>query len=340
LGGSYVKLYDENWQFTGVEKKLYDRPGDKDIAFDGMYFYLYTGDRILKFDTELNQMKNITIPSDPDEKRTDYQIDVVNGKVITLSEYRENNTALWKGRQQPYSNIPPNSEVDRAAMIRIFDTNLNLLLKTNLVVSVAGAVPPNQYWAMGVSAFSSDGHLYLAVHAPVGNYAYFNVTEYRGDPPTSWPAESAGARQVFVLKFDDDLSFLGCSGPLTDTDNDNYWCEGSVYEDGKYFISYTYRRPGQGSLLGPQAPRANATFTDDQGNIRLSIYDNAFKELATVDITDINVQALGDRFAYHRSSILKLGNKVYVPYDQGGGPPHLTAGFIQELTLKTAWTLP
>jgi len=359
LGGYYVKIYDEDWQFIG-EKKIWTQAGDKDIILAGEYFYMFLQQgKIVKFDTDFNVVKtfNFTPPQDPNETRIDQSIDFVNGKIIALSEYR-GNRSLWMGRPQPWSNIPPNSEVNRAAMIRVFDTDLNLLYQAYLIVNVTGAVPPNQYWGMGISAMYANGYNCLVVHAPVGNYAYFNITEYRDPifppspppppgaqpppplPPPPYPEESAGARQVFVLRFDDDFNFVDSYGPLTDTDNDNHWTTGSFYGDGKYFIGYTCVRPGQGGVLGPQSPWKNATFCEDSGNIRLSIFDSNFNELTTVDITDANVVKDNVTFGYHRAFVNKIGNEVYIAYDSGGGPGHATGSFVQELILKTAWTLP
>jgi hypothetical protein len=347
LGGYYVKIYDEDWQLIGVEKKIWTQAGDKDIILAGEYFYMFQQQgEIVKFDTDFNVVKtfNFTPPQDPNETRIDQSIDFVNGKIIALSEYR-GNRSLWMGRSPPWSNIPPNSEVNRAAMIRVFDTDLNLLYQAYLIANVTGAVPPNQYWGMGISAIYANGYNCLVVHAPVGNYAYFNITEYRDPmslpiPPPPYPEESAGARQVFVLRFDDNFNFVDSYGPLTDTDNDNHWTTGSFYGDGKYFIGYTCVRPGQGGVLGPQSPSKNATFNEDSGNIRLSIFDSNFNELTTVDITDANVVKDNVTFGYHRAFVNKIGNEVYIAYDRGGGPGALTGGFVQELILKTAWTLP
>ena len=122
---------------------------------------------------------------------------------------------------------------------------------------------------------------------------------------------------------------------MTDTNNDNYWCTRSVYEDGKYYVSYTCRRPGQGCALGPGQPPKLGQFRDDQGNIRLSIYDDNFSELATVDVTAIQTDpGIAGKRAYHRSSILKVGDRLYVTFDGPGG------GWVQELIRGPAALLP
>lgn len=314
-----VRCYDKNWQFTGFKKILTPedkrRPGDIDIAFDGECFYLSHGRYVFKFDAEINLITTTEFDRDKNDRFTDQNIEVIDGKVILGSEYRENNT-LWNSQPKALKNMPPNSEVARASLIRIFDTNLTLLDKINLIANVEGAEVPHQYWGMGTSQIQVDGYYCPVVHAPIGNYEYFDQ------------GESKGTRQVFILRFDEEFNFVDSKGPLTDLNNDNYWSEGSVYEDGKYYISYTYRIPGQGSVLGPRIPEPNGTIEADRGNIRLSIYDEDLNELTMVDITDINVKQSGVTGAAHRPHILKVGNTLYVTYDYN------REGWMQEIILK------
>ncbi len=137
----------------------------------------------------------------------------------------------------------------------------------------------------------------LLVHTPVGNMAKFS----RG--------ESIGARQIFLLRYDDDLNFVDAKGPLSETNRDNFWCTGSVWSDGRLYVVYTSL--ARGYCPGPgeksQGPRSS--------NLRLGIFDENFEEIETVEITQ---PGLGGSWP----GLFQDGNRLYVSYS-GGGRSHV-----------------
>lgn len=147
--------------------------------------------------------------------------------------------------------------------LRVFDKDLNLLQEKDLLANINGAAFPRRYSGLGASQLYADGYYCVFAQSPTGDKRYFE----------------RGARQIFVIRFDDNFNFVDSKAILTDTNNDNYWCTGSWYEDGLYYISYTYRKPGEGTVLGPGIPEKLGSFSADQGNIRLSIFDKDFNEL-------------------------------------------------------------
>lgn len=298
----YVRGFDRNWQFTGFERRL-TPPGesdiDQDIAFDGEYVYEYAmqsrSGKIRKFDKAFNLVKQTPVfHAGKNEVILDQNIECYGGKIYAGSEYRENN-ALWRHwqRQGGSQNIPPNTEVARATHLRVFDTDLNLFEEEDLIADIGGAAVANQYWAIGASQFHADGYHCVAAVSAIGNISYFD----RG--------ASIGARQLFILKFDEDLNFADFKSPLTDTSTSNSWCTGSLYENGRYYIVYCSRRPGEGHQYGPAGPPpgTRARGLPGMGHVMLGIFDRNFNELETVLVTTAGG---------NRPQLLKVGNKLYV----------------------------
>ena len=232
----------------------------------------------------------------------DQNIAVIHGNIYAGSEYRENNPLWIRQRRDQGSemqNIPPNPEVVRATYLRIFDPNLTPIDERNLIAHIDRAVVSHQYWGLGASQLFAEGYYCVVVHSPIGNVKYFDH------------GESIGARQIFVLRFDEDFNFVDSKGPLSDTDYDNFWCTGSWYENGIYFISYVSRK--KGCVLGPRMPQEPG-----EGSLRLGIFDTDFNELETIEI---NSSGGG------LTKILKIRNKLYITYSS-------QEAFIQELVLK------
>ena len=180
--------------------------------------------------------------------------------------------------------------------------DLNFLEERDLIAVIEGAVVPNQFWGLGVSQLWANGYHCVVAHTPIGNISQFD----RG--------ESIGARQIFVVRFDEDFTFIDSHGPLSDTSHDNFWCTGCWYEDGRYYISYMCI--SKGFVPGPGKPMPK----DLKDNLRLGIFDDDFNELETIDITPSGGGLPG---------MLKIGNKLYIAYIGAGG-----AASVQELILK------
>jgi len=315
----YVRAFDQAWQPTGFEKRLTPQGEtdiDQDIAFDGEHIYEFAmqsrSGRIRKFDRAFNLVKQTPVfHAGENEIILDQNIECYGGRIYAGSEYRENN-ALWRYRQRQggTQNIPPNTEVARATHVRVFDTNLNLLDEKDLVANIPGAAVPNQYWAIGASQFHADGYHCVAAVSAIGNISYFD----RG--------ASIGARQLFVMRFDKDLNFVDSKGPLSDTSTSNSWCTGSLYEDGRYYIVYCSRGPGEGHQYGPAGPPRGTRpgGLSGMGHVVLGLFDRHFNELETVLLTTTGG---------NRPQLLKVGRKLYVSYDTTRGE-----ALIRELIIR------
>lgn len=304
----YVRGFDTDWKFTGFEKKLTsegDVDVDQDITFDGEYIYEYIDlngpkGRVRKFDKEFNLVKCSAMLRGESDVILDQNLTIIKDKIYAGSEYREKRNIWNQPRQPGMQNMPPNPLVARGSHLRILDKDLNLLQEKDLIANVTGAVVPNQYWGLGVSQLYADGYYCGVVHSPIGNVSQFDH------------GESLGARQIFILRFDDDFNFVDSKGPLSDTNYDNFWCTGSWYEDNLFFISYVCRK--KGCVMGPRVPREPG-----EGSLRLGIFDKDFNELETIE-----VNSTGGGL----TKILKIGNKLYVTSASRGA-------FVQELILKT-----
>ena len=207
-----------------------------------------------------------------------------NGRWLMVS------TAMDKGkRKQPPSR--------KKKSLRIFDLDLKPIEERDLVADIPGAAVRNQFWGLGTSQVKAGEYHGLLVHTPVGNMAKFS----RG--------ESIGARQIFLLRYDDDLNFVDAKGPLSETNRDNFWCTGSVWSDGRLYVVYTSL--ARGYCPGPgeksQGPRSS--------NLRLGIFDENFEEIETVEITQ---PGRGGSWP----GLFQDGNRLYVSYS-GGGRSHV-----------------
>lgn len=344
----FVRVFDQNWQFTGLEKKLTPegvRETDEDVASDGRYIYHFAmigrgAGQIRKFDKGFNIITKTPIfEAGFEDIVGDQNIALIKGKIYAGSHFSEKRMLRRKGRDQSTHNMPPSNEIKTGTHLRIFDTNLNLIDERNLIARIDQAMFPHQYWGRGASQLYADGYYCIVAASPIGNMSYFN----RG--------ESIGARQIFILRFDDEFNFVDSKGPLTDTDNDNFWCTGSWYdkEEGRYYVNYMCRRPGEGCVPRPKGPQPKPKATglvhnttklrrelrtvresgfSGMGNVLLSIYDENFNELETLRVTNFKVKSNVVTNTAARPNLFKEGNNIYVTYDTG------KQAFVQELFLK------
>ncbi len=311
--GYTARIYDDQWRFTGVERNLTpkgQREVDHDIAFDEEHIYHYAmlpggAGQIRKHDGQLELVAQTPVfRAGPTDMILDQNIAVFGGRIYAGGEHREGGP--WRGRRGE-QNIPPDTKVSRGLHLRIYDKDLNLLEEKDLVGRVEGSAVPNQFWGLGVSQLRADGFHCVVAHTPIGDTRRFD----RG--------ESIGARQIFVVRFDDRFNFVDSKGPLSDTDRDNFWCTGSWYEGGRYYIAYV--SVSDGCVPGPGVRPAEVP----ESHVLLGIYDADFNEIETVKLT-----SAGEGGGL--PGLLKVGNRLYVSYvptaPRGGG------AILQELILK------
>ncbi len=134
-----------------------------------------------------------------------------------------------------------------------------------------------------------------------------------GDTTHFSDGESAGARQIFALRFDANLDFVDAFGPLTNTTNDNYWSTGAVFDDGYYFVAHTYRRPEDGSV----PMRDSGGVETDAANVQLEVYNACFDPVASLAITAYTPEEIDLGGGAHRAGLLAVDDRLYVTYDDG-----------------------
>ena len=313
--GYRVEVYDSEWKATGQKADLTptgERQVDQDLALgpDGLYqFAMLEGGKgvVRKFDWDLRVVAESPVfRAENGERILDQNIAVLEGRVYAGSEFRDVTRRWGDGPQQ---NLPPDAEAARGVRVRVLDADLALIESRDLAARVEAAAAPTQHWGLGASQLLVDGVHCVFAASPVGNVEHFKE------------GESIGARQVFLLRFDGKGAFLDASGPLTDTDCDNFWCTGSWHEDGRYYVSYTCLGPEDGPVLGPEGGGS------DQGNIRLGVYDESLQEIETIEITNYSAKDVA-RGGAHRSDVLRVGDRLYVSYDSSDGC------WAQELILR------
>ncbi len=309
--GFHVRGYDGDWNPTDFKKNLTpkgSRDIDHDLTASGDFVYHFAmlpsgAGQVRKFDKSFNLVAQTPVfRVGPTDMVLDQNIAVVDGKVYAAGEYREGGP--WRPMSGGVQNIPPDAKVARGVHLRIFDLDLKPLGEKDLTANIPGAAVANQFWGLGTSQLRAGGYHCLVVHTPVGNVAKFGK------------GESIGARQIFLLRYDDQFKFVDAKGPLSDTDCDNSWCTGSAYEDGRYYVAYA--SVSKGYIPGPGEEASDPAVQ----NIRLGIFDEKFEEIETVDVTKP-----GD--GGHLPDVLKVGDRVYVSYSGGPGG---TA--IQELIVR------
>ncbi len=233
-----------------------------------------------------------------DEMSLDLHVMLDEGKTYVGTEYREDGAKWIADEKAKETNLPHNETVRRGMRLRIFDEELKLLREKDLLAELAGAQVPHQYWGMGGCVLRHEGYLNVFAVAPVGDFESFS----RG--------ESRGTRHVFVLRYTDALEQVATFGPLSEPKLDAYWTTGCAYHRGRYFISYTYRRPEDGPVLGDP--------TWDDGHVGIDMYDDDFNLLQSLMVSSTSQVEMGDGKGAHRSSIFPDGDQIWVVYDQDG----------------------
>lgn len=308
----YVAGYDADWTPTGFEATLTPdgiMEGDHAVAWEGEHVYHYptlqSSGVVRGHDVETFELegKSEEFEVAGGESLSDPCLATEADRVLAGTELR-GDSDLWGS-----SNIAPNDEVDRGLRLRVFDSaDLAQVEEVDLLAEIDGAEVPHQYWGKGTSILPVEDELHLVVHTSVGNTEAFDS------------GESAGARQVFVLRFDESYGFLGSHGPLTDEQNDNYWSTGAACADGRLLVSHTFRTPEDGPVVGPPEP--------DGGNIRLALYDETFALLDERILTDVTPEDIERHEGAHRSHLLLDGDRLIVTWDQEGRI------YVQEVTLR------
>ncbi len=310
-GEHLLLTFDLSWQPTDATIEL-SAPGPRepDMALEegeaGVYHARLTreerdGMEVRSYDTAWQKLASTGhIPEEPDERALDPSLLVGSDRVWLGSEYRED-AASWEG------NIAPSPDLERGLLLRELSPDLELLATHRLTATLPEADPPGQFWGLGTSQLRDERAHWVFAAAATGD------TE-------SFPAgESAGTRRVFALEYDLDLSFVQAWGPLTPAGIDAYWCTGAWQQEGLTFVSYTFRRPEDGPVMGPPNP--------DQGNIGLMVLDQDLEILARTEITAHDSDALADNGGAHRSSVVGRDDTIWVSWDDGEGV------WVQELAL-------
>ncbi len=233
-----------------------------------------------------------------DEMSLDLHVMLHEGKTYVGTEFREDGGNWVADEKARETNLPPSDTVKRGMRLRIFDEELKLLHKQDLVAKLDGAQVPHQYWGMGGCLLWHRDRLHVFGVAPVGDFESFD----RG--------ESRGTRHVFVLQYDQQFQQVASHGPLSEPKLDAYWTTGCTYHRGRYFISYTYRRPKDGPVLGDP--------TWDDGHVGIDMYDDDFNLLQSLMVSDTDTVKMGDGEGAHRSSVFPDGDQIWVVYDQDG----------------------
>ncbi|MBI4612229.1 MAG: exo-alpha-sialidase [Planctomycetes bacterium] len=306
----YAVEFDSGWKKIGRARRITpagDREVDHAITASGDFIYHYAmhgggAGRVLKFDAGLALVAATDVfGAGQTDMILDQNIAVLDGKVYAGGEYREGGP--WQAAGSGEQNIPPDPKVKRGMHLRVFDLDLAPLEERDLVAEIPGAAIPHQFWGLGASQVLAGDYHSLVVHSPVGNVARFD----RG--------ESLGARQIFVLRYDRDFRFVDAKGPLSDTDRDNSWCTGAVYEDGRFYAAYI--SVSEGCIPGPGEKGSGEVVQ----NVRLGIFDENFEELETIDVTPT-----GEGGGW--PGLLKDGNRLYVTYAGGGRDGSVIREFV------------
>jgi hypothetical protein len=310
-GEHLLQAYDPDWQPTGEEIEL-SAPGPRepDLALEegdaGVFHARLTreegnGVEIRSYDDAWAKLASTDhLPAEPDKRALDPSLLVSSDRIWLGSEYRQD-AASWEG------NIAPSDTHERGLLLRELTPELELIDTHRLTATIPGAEPSGQFWGLGGSQLRDErGHWVFAAAAT-------------GDTDQFPAGESAGTRSIFALEYDLDLAFVQAHGPLTPADQDAYWCTGAWQHAGLTFVSYTFRQPEDGGVMGPPTP--------DQGNIGLMVLDEALEVLLRSEITDHSSDTIADNGGAHRSSVVGREDSLWVSWDDGGGV------WVQELLL-------
>lgn len=304
--------YDATWRPTG-EEYLLSEPGpiepDMELADSdhGLFHVRLTKDEdgpgaeLRLFDAELaEQASSGHLQQGADERALDASLMVSADRVWLGTEYRGDGEA-WT------DNIPPEPELPRGLLLRELSLDLDLLATHRLTATIPEASPQGQFWGLGAAQLRDDDAHWVFAAAASGATEHFDE------------GESAGTRRIWALEYDLDLTLRAVHGPLTPADQDAYWCTGARRHEDQLVLSYTFRRPEDGSVLGPPMP--------DGGNIGLLLADGDHRVLQRIELTAHDSTAINQGQGAHRSSITMAGEHIWVSWDEPG------AIQVQELTL-------
>ena len=312
-GGEHMVLgFDQDWQTTGVEQVLSEhgpREPDMELADTGhgLFHARLTkadgseGLELRRLDAELAvQATTGHLAAHSDERALDVSLLVHDDRVWLGSEYREDGER-WSG------NIPPEPELERGLLLRELSLDLELLATHRLTATIPDASPQGQFWGLGAAQLRDHDAHWVFAAAASGATEYFDQ------------GESAGTRRIWALEYDLDLELRAVHGPLTPPDQDAYWCTGAERYDDLLLLSYTFRRPEDGPVMGP--PQS------DRGNIGLVLADEEHGVLQRLELTDHDSETIAQGYGAHRSSITLSGERAWVSWDDSG------AILVQELAL-------
>jgi len=281
---THVRVYDENFTPTGEEHQLTDeKGGDHQIVFADNYFYLvYIGSdnylHLKKFDSDFNEIKKVAVNEhSPDMEQ--------EGAWDMLFYYA--NGSLYIGT--PVETPPTEGEIANCGLhMRIFDTNLEF--QDDFYLSDMGS-------GFGLRMMLRDG-IFMIVSSR-------NFEDALGS--------------LIILRYDKDWNFIDekrISFPETGEFSNEHYPRGFLFENGRYFISYT-------------DPTKKGTEVADLGDITLKAFDSEWNLLGQTKVTNDILPDKGNR-----AHLALVGNKIYVAYDVlEEGMPY-AEGYVSKVYVK------
>ncbi len=272
--------------------------GDPAVAWGRQAFYQAAaqpeGAVLRRFDTDLQLTSQTPLALGDDERFLDESLQLDGDLLRLVSEHRQDGLS-WT------TNMPPEEGLARGLHLRTLDPDLSLVDERALLAE-------EPFWGLGSSQLWDE--------AGVTVFAQRNLED-----TDTWPeGESRGGRAVIALRFDRDLEFVWSSGPLSPAGRDAYWPTGSLQIDGTTFVSYTFRVPEDGPVLGPPHP--------DQGNLGLLVLDPDLNRVDDLVLTDISSQDLGAHGGAHRSHLALSEDGLWLSYDRD------QQAWVQEIVLE------
>jgi len=300
----HLLSFDEAWQPTGGDLRLSEQgPREPDMTLSqgeqGLFHSRLTKDdtgpgielRTLDPEATVVATSGHLLQHD-DERALDATVLVTADRAWLGTEYRQDGEH-WQ------DNIAPQPELERGLLIRELSLELDLLATHRLTATIPSATPDGQFWGLGAAQLRDDRAHWVFAAAASGGDDYFDA------------GESAGARRIWALEYDLDLQFVQAHGPLTPENQDSYWCTGVVRVGDLLLISYTFRRPADGPVMGPPTP--------DGGNIGLLLATGEFEVLEHLELSDHTSDDLAEGKGAHRSSIRAQEETFWVSWDDREG---------------------
>ncbi len=292
--------FDDSWQSRGEPFTL-SEPGPREpdmklVESRTRLFHvrLDTDDRgpglrVQRRDDQLEVEATSSMLAEGDDERSlDPSLLVSEDRVWVGTEFRED-AESWD------DNIPPDPELERGLLLRELSLDLELLATHHLTAELPEADPADRFWGLGTAQLRDrDGH-WVLVAAPTGDAEHFDQ------------GESEGTRRLFALEYDHDLVFREAHGPLTPEGIDAYWCTGLQRVGEHTLLSYTFRRPEDGPVLGPPS--------SDYGNIALLLLDADHQVVERLELSDHSSLDIAKGLGAHRSNITVEGDQAWVSWD-------------------------